>query len=77
MEKIKTESRMLIDKAYDDGYKAGMLEFAPELEGLRIQNEQLSYELKMNKRKWWEIPLFTVCGMGAGLFAGVMINWGK
>ena len=74
---LKAEAEIAIDNAYNEGYKAGMLEYAPTLEGLRLEKEWLTSEVEKYKRKRWQVPVLTICGVGVGLFAGFMVGGNK
>ena len=69
---ITLESEKQIDLAYDEGYKAATVFYAPKLRSLEIQNEALSSELKKEKRKKWLIPVCSVAGAGLGFYGGLI-----
>ena len=66
------EAEKQIDLAYDEGYKAATVFYAPKLRALEIQNEALSSELKKEKRKKWLIPVCSVAGAGLGFCGGLI-----
>ena len=68
MEELKAEADKAIDEAFNEGYKAAVLEYAPQLESLRIKNEWLVRENKKHNLEKWTVPLWT-CG---GAFVGFM-----
>ena len=69
---ITLESEKRIDLAYDEGYKAATVFYAPKLRALEIQNEALSSELEKEKRKKWLIPVCSVAGAGLGFCGGLI-----
>ena len=69
---ITLESEKQIDMAYDEGYKAATVFYAPKLRALDIQNEALSSELEKEKRKKWLIPVCSVAGAGLGFCGGLI-----
>lgn len=69
---ITLESEKQIDMAYDEGYKAATVFYAPKLRALEIQNEALSSELEKEKRKKWLIPVCSVAGAGLGFCGGLI-----
>ena len=69
---ITLESEKQIDMAYDEGYKAATVFYAPKLRALEIQNEALSSELEKEKRKKWLIPVCSTVGAGLGFCGGLI-----
>ena len=69
---ITLESEKQIDMAYNEGYKAATIFYAPKLRALEIQNEALSSELEKEKRKKWLIPVYSVAGAGLGFCGGLI-----
>ncbi len=65
---MKAEADKAIEEAFDEGYKAAVKEYAPQLESLKIQNDWLSQENKKKNLEKWTIPLWA-CG---GAFVGFM-----
>lgn len=56
-----------IDKAFDEGYKQGLVAGVPEAEYWKTRSIQLEAELsKANGQKW----LFAFGGFGCGLITG-------
>jgi len=74
VEQIKAEAQDSIDRAYDEGYKAGVKEYAPKLEAERILRENLEAENKKIKSQTWQTPCFTIAGTAAGVFTGFLIK---
>lgn len=66
------EAEKKIDSAYDEGYKAATVFYAPKLKTLEIKNEALSFELEKEKRKKWLIPVCSVAGAGLGFCGGLI-----
>lgn len=71
VEQLKAEANLAIENAYDEGYKAGVQEYAPRLASLEVQIECLKSENKKQNLEKWTIPLWT-CG---GAFAGFLGGW--
>ena len=71
VEQLKAEANQAIENAYDEGYKAGVQEYAPKLASLEVQIEWLKSENKKQNLEKWTIPLWT-CG---GAFAGFLGGW--
>ena len=69
---ITLESEKQIDLAYNEGYKAATVFYAPKLRALEIKNEALSSELEKEKRKKWLIPVCSVAGAGLGFCGGLI-----
>lgn len=67
---VAEEADRAIENAYQEGYKAAVLEYAPQNEGLRTLSEHLRTELddERNKLKTplWTIPLFVAVSFIAG-----------
>lgn len=61
------EAEAAIDRAFDEGYKQGLLASAPEAEYWRIKASQYETEIMRLKRKRW---LFALGGFGAGFITG-------
>lgn len=74
VEQIKAEAQDSIDRAYDEGYKAGVKEYAPKLEAERILRENLEAENKKIKSQTWQTPWLTIAGTAAGVFTGFLIK---
>ena len=71
VDQLKAEADAAIENAYDEGYKAGVQEYAPKLASLEVQIEWLKSENKKQNLEKWTIPLWT-CG---GAFAGFLGGW--
>ena len=71
VEQLKAEANQAIENAYDEGYKAGVQEYAPKLASLEVQIEWLKSVNKKQNFEKWTIPLWT-CG---GVFAGFLGGW--
>lgn len=70
LDTVRTEAASAIERAWDDGYKAGVLAFAPEVEGLRIMNDSLQTESKRLAVPVWHVPVWTAAGLVIGFGAG-------
>ena len=68
---ITLEAEKKIDLAYDEGYKAATLFYAPELRALEIKVESLSFQLKKEKSQKWLIPVWSAVGAGLGFCCGL------
>lgn len=71
VEQLKAEANQAIENAYDEGYKAGVQEYAPKLASLEVQIEWLKNENKKQNLEKWTIPLW-IC---AGAFGGFLGGW--
>jgi hypothetical protein len=70
MEAAESEIDTAVHEAYAEGYKAAMLQYAPELAALRIRESALLEELKRERLKnkfFWPVS-------GASFAAGVFIH---
>ena len=74
MEQLKAEANQAIENAYDEGYKAGVQEYAPKLASLEVQIEWLKSENKKQNLEKWTIPLWTSVGAFAGFLGGWTIR---
>ena len=74
VDQLKAEADAAIEKAYDEGYKAGVQEYAPKLASLEVQIEWLKSENKKQNLEKWTIPLWTCVGAGAGFLGGWIIR---
>ena len=74
VEQLKAEADAAIENAYDEGYKAGVQEYAPKLASLEVQIEWLKSENKKQNLEKWTIPLWTCVGAGAGFLGGWIIR---
>lgn len=66
------EAEKKIDMAYDEGYKAATIFYAPKLRASEAKIEALSFELEKEKRKKWLIPVCSTVGAGLGFFGGLI-----
>ena len=64
---VEQEAEAAIDRAFDEGYKQGLLASAPEAEYWRVKFTQTEAEIKRLKRERW---LFAFGGFGAGFIVG-------
>lgn len=64
---VEQEAELAIDKAFDEGYKQGLLAGVPEAEYWKVRSENLESEITRLKRDRW---LFAFGGFGAGLITG-------
>lgn len=69
---ITLEAEKQIDLAYDEGYKAATIFYAPKLRTLEIKVETLSFELEKEKRQKWLIPVCSTVGAGLGFCGGLI-----
>ena len=74
VKQLKAEADAAIENAYDEGYKAGVQEYAPKLSSLEVQIEWLKSENKKQNLEKWTIPLWTCVGAGAGFLGGWIIR---
>ena len=74
VEQLKAEADAAIENAYDEGYKAGVQEYAPKLASLEVQIEWLKSENKKQNLEKWTIPLWTCGGAVAGFLGGWSIR---
>ena len=64
---VEQEAELAIDKAFDEGYKQGLLAGVPEAEYWKVRSENLESEITRLKRDRW---IFAFGGFGAGLITG-------
>ena len=64
---VEQEAEAAIDRAFDEGYKQGLLVSAPEAEYWKTRSFQFEAELKKANRQKW---LFAFGGFGCGLITG-------
>ena len=64
---VESEAEQAIDRAFDEGYKQGLLSGVPEAEYWKTRCSQLERELSKTKRQKW---LFAFGSFGCGLVAG-------
>lgn len=74
VEQLKAEADAAIENAYDEGYKAGVQEYAPKLASLEVQIEWLKSENKKQNLEKWTIPLWTCVGAFGGFLGGWIIR---
>lgn len=74
VEQIKQAGDEQIEKAYDEGYKAGILEYEPKLEGFKLQYDILEKENKKLKSNQWQKPVYIALGIAGGFFFGYMVK---
>ena len=76
VDQLKAEADKAIENAYayDEGYKAGVQEYAPKLASLEVQIEWLKSENKKQNLEKWMIPLWTGGGAVAGFLGGWIIR---
>ena len=74
VDQLKAEADKAIENAYDEGYKAGVQEYAPKLDSLEVQIEWLKSENKKQNLEKWTIPLWTCGGAVAGFLGGWIIR---
>ncbi len=71
VDQLKAEADKAIENAFDEGYKAGVLEYAPENEALKTVNESLKADLKKEKTvlklPLWTVPVSFISGFAAGI----------
>lgn len=72
IKEITLEAEKQIDMAYDEGYKAATIFYAPKLRALEIKIETLSFELEKEKRQKWLIPVCSAVGAGLGFCSGLI-----
>lgn len=64
---VEQEAEQAIDRAFDEGYKRGLLASAPEAEYWRVKASRYETEITRLKRERW---LFAFGGFGAGFIVG-------
>jgi capsule polysaccharide export protein KpsE/RkpR len=71
LQAAEAEIDAAVNEAFAEGYKAAMLEYAPELTALRIRESALRMELDRERKKnrfFWPVT-------GASFAAGYLINF--
>lgn len=64
---VEQEAEQAIDKAFNEGYKQGLLSAAPDAEYWRTKATKYESEIiRLKKNKW----LYALGGFGAGFIAG-------
>lgn len=73
---IYAESDIEIELSYADGYKQGLLEYAPQVEQYKIMSEELQKALdKEKKATFWKTASSVTIGVVAGgVLAGLIIG---
>lgn len=74
LDAVRAEAAAAIERAWDDGYKAGVLAYAPEAEGLRVMNESLRAESARLSVPAWHVSVWTAAGLALGFGAGFIIR---
>lgn len=64
---VEQEANLAIDSAFNEGYKQGMLAYAPEVEYWQTRAFQLQEEISKLKKDRW---LYAVGGFGVGFLFG-------
>lgn len=64
---VEEEANFAIDKAFDEGYKQGVLAYAPEVEYWKTKSNHLEIEISKLKRGRW---IFALGGFGTGFLIG-------
>ena len=64
---VEQEANLAIDRAFNEGYKQGMLAYAPEVEYWQTRAFQLQEEISKLKKDRW---LYAVGGFGVGFLFG-------
>lgn len=68
---VAEEADAAIDRAFDEGYKQGLLASVPEAEFWKAKCAELESEIaRKNRTKW----IFALGGFGAGFFTGGVIG---
>lgn len=74
VEAVKTAALQEIEAAYEDGYKQGLLEVAPDAAGLEALNKSLGEELSAcKKRRWRDVLAAGAGGFVLGAVAGFVV----
>lgn len=68
---VLEETEVAIDKAFNEGYKQGLLQAKPDAEYFKILSEELQKEnARLNSWKavpWWSVPVCVASGFFVGL----------
>jgi len=70
MQTAEAEIDNAVNEAYAEGYKAAMLQYAPEIAALKIKESALEMELEKERKK----NRFFGLASGASFAAGVLIH---
>lgn len=74
LDAVKKTAEKEIERAYEDGYKQGLLEVSPEAAGLEFLNKELEKELAgMKQKRWRDIMLSGAGGVVLGALTGIII----
>lgn len=68
---MQAEAAAQIDLSYDEGYKAGVLEYAPRAESAEQENFQLRKQLKSTK---WNQSIMVPAAIVTGLIVGILVE---
>lgn len=74
IDSVRAEAEEAIESAWDDGYKAGVLAYAPEAEGLRVVADSLRAESPRFAVPVWQVPVWTFAGLALGFGAGWLVR---
>ena len=64
---MEQEAQAAIEKAFDEGYKQGLLAAAPDAEYWRVKSTQYEAEITRLKKERW---LYAFGGLGVGFIFG-------
>ena len=74
LDAVKKTAEKEIERAYEDGYKQGLLEVSPEAAALEFLNKELEKELAgMKQKRWRDIMLAGAGGVVLGALTGIII----
>lgn len=78
LQAAEVEIDTAVNEAFAEGYKAAMLQYAPELAGLRITEASLKLELEKARRKdrffWPTVGISTGISFAAGFFIHSLVS---
>lgn len=69
---MEQEAEQSIDRAFDEGYKQGLLASAPETEFWKTKSQKLETQLAVYKK---QRLLWTFGGVGTGLILGFGVTF--
>ncbi|MDE5899332.1 MAG: hypothetical protein K2H09_08745 [Treponemataceae bacterium] len=72
LDAVRAEAAAAIEGAWDDGYKAGVLAYAPEAEGLRVMADSLRVESARLTVPVWHVPVWAAAGIAVGFCGGYL-----
>lgn len=72
VEQISLEAERKIEQAFNEGYKAAVVFYAPQIKFYENEIKNLQAKLKIEKRNKWLIPLCSIAGAGIGFGCGVI-----